>query len=61
MQPFLVWADNHGAKLIGLASGVVAGLAAVPGLIAADNLKYWLASVAVLTVLQGYAQPAVKK
>lgn len=55
---------NHGTKLIGAISGVLAAVAAVPGVIPESHLKYYMATIAVLTYLRGQfspVQPQVKQ
>ncbi len=48
---------NHGTKVIGAVSGVLAAVAAVPGVIPQEHLKYYMAAIAVLTFLRGYFSP----
>lgn len=48
---------NHGTKVIGVLSGVLAAVAAVPDVIPAAHLKYYMAAIAVLTYLRGALSP----
>lgn len=49
---------NHATKALGVAQGTVAALAGVTGIIPDHQLKYWLASSAVLTVWRGFVNTA---
>lgn len=44
----------HLTKILGLAQGVVAAIAGVSGVIPAEQLPKWMATLAVLTFLRGY-------
>lgn len=49
------WAliSRHLTKLLGFAQGTIAAIAAVDGIIPATHLKYWMASLGVLTFWRG--------
>lgn len=53
MNPLKWWRD-HGTKILGFAQGTIAALAGVAGIIPDKQLKYWLASSAVLTFWRGF-------
>lgn len=44
----------HTTKVLGLAQGILAAIAAVPGVIPTADLAKWMAVLAVLTFLRGY-------
>jgi hypothetical protein len=46
--------SNHFTKLLGLAQGTIAAVAAVDGIIPANHLKYWMAGLGVLTFWRGW-------
>ncbi len=48
---------NHGTKLLGVAQGIIAAVAAVPDVIPPGQLKYYMATLAVLTYLRGQFSP----
>lgn len=48
------WIAGHATKLLGFAQGTIAALAAVDGIIPAQHLKYWMASLGVLTFWRGW-------
>lgn len=52
-----IWV-SHGTKVLGLAQGTIATLAAMDGIIPANHLKYWLAASAVLTFWRGFFNTA---
>lgn len=56
MQVYL-FLKNHLTKLLGLAQGCLAAVAAVPGVIPSADLPKWMAALAVLTFLRGYLSP----
>ena len=45
------WWDSHGTGILGTATTIVAGLQALPTLIATDQLVYWQAANVVLGAL----------
>lgn len=47
----------HLTKILGLAQGCLAAVAAVPGVIPTDELPKWMAALAVLTFIRGYISP----
>lgn len=52
-----LWA-NHGTKILGTASTIVAGFVTIPNLIPHNHLPYWAAAnivLGALTVQRGYA------
>jgi hypothetical protein len=46
--------QNHGTKVLGFAQGSIAAIAAVDGIIPAPHLKYWMASLGLLTFWRGF-------
>ena len=52
-----VWSflSANGTKILGLAQGTVALLAGMDGIIPANDVKYWLATSAVLTFWRGFS------
>lgn len=46
--------SSHATKLLGMAQGTIAAVAAVDGLIPAGHLKYWMGALGVLTFWRGY-------
>lgn len=53
MNP-LNWWRNHGTKILGFASGTIAAIAGVGGLIPDAHLKYYMGAIAVLTFWRGF-------
>jgi len=54
----------HGTKVLGIATGIISAVAAVPGVIPESQLKYWMAVMGVLVYLRGQfspVQPQVKQ
>lgn len=51
----------HLTKILGLAQGCLAAVAAVPGVIPTDDLPKWMAVLAVLTFVRGYLNPMQTK
>lgn len=49
---------NHGTKVIGFIQGIIAALVGVGGIIPDHQLKYWLATGAILTFLRGFSNSA---
>lgn len=47
----------HGTKILGIAQGGLAAVAAVPGVIPTEQLPKWMAVLAVLTYLRGQFSP----
>lgn len=47
----------HGTKVLAIAQGMLAAVAAVPGVIPAAQLPYWMAALAALTYLRGQFSP----
>lgn len=47
----------HLTKVLGLAQGCLAAVAAVPGVIPTEHLPYWMAALGVLTYLRGAFSP----
>jgi hypothetical protein len=47
----------HGTKVLAVAQGSLAAVAAVPGVIPQEHLPYWMAAIAVLTYLRGQFSP----
>lgn len=45
---------NHGTKVIGGVQGTIAAVAGVGGIIPDAHLKYYMATIAVLTFWRGY-------
>lgn len=48
---------NHMTKVLGIMTGVISAVSAVPGVIPEDQLKYWMAVMAVLIYLRGQFSP----
>jgi hypothetical protein len=48
------WWVNHGTKILGFASGTIAAIAGVGGLIPDAHLKYYMGAIAVLTFWRGF-------
>lgn len=48
------WISGHATKLLGFATGTIAALAAVDGIIPANHLKYWMGALGVLTFWRGW-------
>lgn len=45
---------KHGTKIIGFVTGTIAALASVDGIIPPEHLKFYMATIAVLTVWRGF-------
>lgn len=45
---------NHGTKVLGFAQGTVAAVASVNGIIPDHQLKYYMASLGLLTFYRGF-------
>lgn len=58
MNSLTTFLKQHGTKVLGVAQGTVAAVAAVDGIIPKEHLKYYLAASAVLTVWRGFANSA---
>lgn len=54
MQAILNLWFQHGTKLIGFAQGTLAAVAGVSGIIPDSHLKYYMATIAVLTFWRGF-------
>lgn len=54
MNALIVYFQNNGTKVLGLAQGTIAALSAVAGIIPDSQLKYWIAASAVLTFWRGF-------
>lgn len=54
MNTILDWYHNHGTKILGFLSGLIAAVASVSNLIPQQHLKYYMAAIAVCTYLRGY-------
>lgn len=54
MNTILEFLKSHGTKMLGLAQGTIAAIAAVDGIIPATQLKYWMATLGILTFWRGY-------
>jgi len=54
MNALLNLISSHFTKILGLAQGTIAALAAVDGIIPASHLKYWMPALGVLTFWRGY-------
>jgi hypothetical protein len=54
MNKIIDFYNSHGTKLLGLAQGTIAAVAAVDGIIPATQLKYWMAALGVMTFWRGY-------
>jgi hypothetical protein len=48
------WYHNHGTKILGFLSGLIAAVASVSDLIPQEHMKYYMGAIAVLTYLRGY-------
>lgn len=48
------WISSHMTKILGFAQGTIAALAAVDGIIPAGQLKYYMASLGLLTFWRGW-------
>ena len=63
MKPSAYW-KKHGTKMLGSATALVNGWQAIPGLVAAGNLKWWQAigvALGVMTVNRGFTNTANAK
>jgi hypothetical protein len=49
---------QHGTKVLGLAQGSVAAVAAVPGILPDHTIKYYLAASGLLTFWRGFVNSA---
>lgn len=54
MNALIVYIQNNGTKVLGLAQGTIAALSGVGGIIPESQLKYWIAASAVLTFWRGF-------
>jgi hypothetical protein len=50
-----VYLSMHLTKILGLAQGTIAAVAAVDGIIPGPHLKYWMLALGLLTFWRGYA------
>lgn len=50
---FWQFLQNHGTKLLGIAQGTVALIAATSGIVPPAHLPYWLLASAILTYWRG--------
>lgn len=48
------WVSAHMTKLLGFAQGTIAAIAAVDGIIPANQLKYYMATLGLLTFWRGW-------
>lgn len=54
IQPIIDFLNSHGTKVLGFLQGSIAAIAAVDGIIPANQLKYWMASMGLLTFWRGF-------
>lgn len=47
----------HGTKVLAVAQGLLAAVAAVPGVVPPEHLPYWMGVLAGLTYLRGQFSP----
>lgn len=53
MNPILWW-TNHGTKILGLVGGSISAIAAIDGIIPANHLKYYMATISLTTFWRGF-------
>jgi hypothetical protein len=54
LKAILDFWKGHGTKLLSFASGTIAAVAGVTGLIPESHLKYYMGAMAVLTFWRGF-------
>ena len=58
MNQLIQFFANHGTKVLGFASGTIASVAGISGLIPDAHLKYYMGAIAVLTFWRGFINSA---
>jgi hypothetical protein len=58
MKKIIDFWSSHGTKILGLVSGSIAAVAGVGGVIPDAHLKYYMATVALLTFWRGFVNSA---
>jgi hypothetical protein len=58
VSAILAFWRNHGTKVIAFATGTIAAVAGVTGIIPEAHLKYYMAAIAVLTFWRGFFNSA---